>query len=361
MYRKKSIMKQHSCFVAELAPKSMMENAPVSIAAHHFCYKLIDNNVFDKAISLAPITYTKKIDNKEADIETISVRYFPNLSIFKLLNTVIESFCSFFKVRKFSFIWFYNINLHTLPLFLLIKYFSRSKPCVILADHTPENSIFKPGYWIGKLMWKSHAILSLSSRTVYAKHNRFACIPGILTNHPSVVSHPDNKQYFLFSGLLGPVTGIELALKVFAKTPDIKLVITGRDTTGIVTKFSQMYPNIDYRGFVSSEEYLLLLANASCCLNFRNPNLPENQNNFPSKLLEYINAGKLIISTMEYTEIKGIDYIISNYDENACIQAVRSAISHLQRNNFDSNTNINLVREICSPDRWKDTINTLSI
>lgn len=41
------------------------------------------------------------------------------------------------------------------------------------------------------------------------------------------------------------------------------------------------------------EDYLCLLDSATICLNLRNPNLPENNNNFPSKVLDYFQKVRL--------------------------------------------------------------------
>ena len=48
---------------------------------------------------------------------------------------------------------------------------------------------------------------------------------------------------------------------------------------------------------------------STICLNLRNPYLLENNNNFPSKILDYFSKGKIVLSTMQYSEIDGANYI----------------------------------------------------
>ena len=244
-----------------------------------------DSKIFDDALSIAPITVDNIIDDSTTDIKTISFRGLPHKSFLRFFNAIIECVTAYFEVRKYNAVWFYNLNVHNILLFLLIRYLSKAKACVLLADYTPEFSIFKTSHWLGKGLWKAHSILSLSARTEYSKHGRFDVIPGILTEQiPPTPISVSEQPYCLFSGVLGPVTGIELALECFALMPDIKLIVTGNDASGIVSEYAQKYTNIEYRGFVSSEEYSKILRGAAFCLNFRNPALPENQNNFPFKL-----------------------------------------------------------------------------
>lgn len=117
-----------------------------------------------------------------------------------------------------------------------------------------------------------------------------------------------NETYFMFSGLLGPVTGVDLLLEALkkVKAQNIRVIITGKGPID-VKKYADEDDRIDFKGFVSRDEYLELLQKSDILINPRNMNLPENQNNFPSKILEYIAAGRRIISTKfpgyeEFTE-----------------------------------------------------------
>lgn len=58
------------------------------------------------------------------------------------------------------------------------------------------------------------------------------------------------------------------------------------------------------------------------CLSLRNPSLPENRNNFPSKSLEYLSDAKILISTILYPELDGVKYVYSDYSEEALANVV---------------------------------------
>ena len=65
----------------------------------------------------------------------------------------------------------------------------------------------------------------------------------------------------------------------------------------LIEKQSLRDNRIKYKGMVSEEEYYKLLEEANILINSKNMNLPENINNFPSKVLEYLASGRIIIST----------------------------------------------------------------
>lgn len=348
-------------FVAEVLPDKNLSYHGVSTAAQNFCYRLISANVFFHVLKLAPINVCDNLKINYDDSSFIQSRFFPQKGIFRLLNSCVECIVAFFKLRASSCIWFYNISPHTIILFTLLQHFTNSKTCLILADHTPTRSIFSLQYWIGKTIWKAHAIISLSARTEYRTHARFASIPGIIIPIQKTGAHVNSQPYFLFSGLLGAVTGIELALETFARIPKAKLVITGHDGQGIVERYADRYPNIEYRGFLTKDEYELVLSDAFCCLNFRNPNLEENQNNFPSKMLEYLNHGKLVISTMKYPELGDIPYMYAQYSVISCTNAIHEALEIYNSGKLSDFYRPEKVQELCSPARWREAIQRLSL
>ena len=108
------------------------------------------------------------------------------------------------------------------------------------------------------------------------------------------------KCQFLYSGLLNEVTGIDLYLKAIrlVNMPNVEFVFTGRGPLEkAVREAAQQDARIVYHGFVSREEYYGLLAGADIVVNPRNMALPENKNNFPSKVMEYLASGNIVIST----------------------------------------------------------------
>ena len=72
-------------------------------------------------------------------------------------------------------------------------------------------------------------------------------------------------------------------------------------------------------------DYISLLKDKiHICLSLRNPEYKENENNFPSKILEYFSYNKLVISTIKYPEIDSANNISINYNINELLKAISS-------------------------------------
>lgn len=106
--------------------------------------------------------------------------------------------------------------------------------------------------------------------------------------------------HFMYAGILEKVTGIDLLLQAFTEIEDkrIRLYISGKGSLeSLVRSAQEKDARIQYLGCPPYEEYMQNLHKADILLNPRNMNLPENKNNFPSKIMEYLATGKPILST----------------------------------------------------------------
>ncbi len=105
----------------------------------------------------------------------------------------------------------------------------------------------------------------------------------------------------LYAGLLEQVTGIDLLLSAVNMLPasfPVRILFTGKGSMmDAVKEAAASDPRISYLGHLPYEEYLEVIKGADILINPRNMNLPENRNNFPSKILEYLCSGKPVIST----------------------------------------------------------------
>ncbi len=117
----------------------------------------------------------------------------------------------------------------------------------------------------------------------------------------SYMPHKTGKELvLLYSGLLSPVTGVDRLLEVMKAvgTEKIRLLISGK---GIleeeVRRAAEKDARICFLGHLPYEEYVRQLGSADILINPRNMEFPENQNNFPSKIMDYLAAGKRILST----------------------------------------------------------------
>lgn len=115
-----------------------------------------------------------------------------------------------------------------------------------------------------------------------------------------VISDGTNALTYMYSGLLSHVTGVDMLLDAMKVLSDrnIRLVITGKgDLEDEVKKAAEEDSRITYAGHLEYDDYLNMLKKADVLVNPRSMDLPENQNNFPSKIMDYLSSGKRIIST----------------------------------------------------------------
>jgi len=115
-----------------------------------------------------------------------------------------------------------------------------------------------------------------------------------------IVVTKKSETILMYSGLLSEVTGVNLLLEAMAliKNPDIRLVITGKgDLEYMVRSACKLDKRIIFKGHLQYNEYLKCMKEADILINPRNMDMPENQNNFPSKIIDYLAAGKVILST----------------------------------------------------------------
>jgi hypothetical protein len=299
-------------FVSHVVPKHLIEKLNVSPAANYFSYNLLSSNAFDQIISFLP-TNLDKIDKKEfsQNIKSIQVRFLPHKGIFKCINIFCENIQLVFSIHRKSNVWFYNLTPAILLAFIILRYFRLTVNCyVIVLDYTPPSKRFSLQHLILKLINHAKGIIALSDNPNFT-NKRKKIIPGIV---PALAKKAEAMQKinysFLLSGILVENRSPEMILNLFSKLPQYTLYITGIfGDEKTVIEYSKKYSNIKYFGYLPYEDYMKVLEEVSFCINSRNPNFEENKYNFPSKVIEYLLNNKIVISTMKYSQLEGIDYL----------------------------------------------------
>lgn len=176
----------------------------------------------------------------------------------------------------------------------------------------------------------------------------------MLCNHTTKPTH--GNITFLFSGTLTPVTGYDMALKVFSQVPEAELYISGN---GTFPDEYRKYSNIHFMGNMEYQDYLNLLESVIVCLNLRNPYLPENNNNFPSKILDYLSRQKIVLSTISYPEIEGANYILTDFNEIELIKKIKEIVMLGTEHLAISSNNTLFLRKQFSVTSWKEMIQSI--
>ena len=105
------------------------------------------------------------------------------------------------------------------------------------------------------------------------------------------------------------ISMLSMLLDAFSQMPECTLHITGKaPDEEKVKRYASQYTNIIYHGMVEYDEYLRILHATPFLFSTRDPRYPENQCNFPSKVIEALLHNRIIISTIHYPQLDGIRY-----------------------------------------------------
>jgi glycosyltransferase involved in cell wall biosynthesis len=318
-------------FICQIVPPSFVrKNKYISQAANNFSYNFIEAVQPKSVFSFIPVFVSERIFGS-FDIRNVYVfqsRMFPHLLLGKGLNVLMDNIhciCkTFFKTGFNTHIWFYNLySYHFVLAYVVLKYVLRRKCFFVIADYMPTSA----NRLLKKLVDKSDGIVSFSEQfNIECSNKNVKVFPGLVTSEPEVYGSGGTfSSTILFSGRLEHYTGLDLALKVFSELPSFKLIVTGEGSLrGLVKDYQRRFDNIVYLGYLEYDEYLEVLKSVSVCLSLRNPSHIENRYSFPSKILEYMCNGKLVISTMTYSSVPK-DYIFySSYDTESVKQHLLS-------------------------------------
>lgn len=109
------------------------------------------------------------------------------------------------------------------------------------------------------------------------------------------------KTVIVYTGGLSTITGTDMMTEAFntIEDPNVELYITGQGGTqeAEVKELCKVDQRIHYLGFVDRLTYYDLLEKANIFISPRNMNCEQNKVNFPSKVLEYLATGRIIVST----------------------------------------------------------------
>jgi len=205
----------------------------------------------------------------------------------------------------------YNVFYSFLYLpFISKKYKKRS--ILILADYSGKECYSS---LLGKLyatcqryaMRKYDTVVGLSSNIAGAlkKCQKFILMEGgISQEFYDKFAYKEKEENtsisFMYSGLLSKVTGVDILLEAMKsfENENVELWISGKgDLEENVKLAAQSDNRIRFYGHMEYEDYMKKLQNADILINPRNMSLPENVNNFPSKIMDYLATGKPVISS----------------------------------------------------------------
>lgn len=283
----------------------------VSIAATNFCHNLMEGALFDCAVGiLPPFVRNSKCDSTDSmdcvidfEIKNSWLRRSP----FRIFAPIVEQIQTAVQIKRGDRVWLYNCT----PLNgILVKILNWLKPSVkvfiIVLDFTPGDK--KAERWLNTINnCDGRIMLSVSD---LFNHENSKCLPGVTPNDKIVYPVVNNlKSEFLISGALGDeISLLSRLLPAFAAMPQVTLHICG-DAPVKAKEFAAKCPNIICHGKVSFERFNEILDSVPFLLSTRDPGMPENMCNFPSKIIEGLLHNRIIVSTIDYPQLGDIKYL----------------------------------------------------
>ena len=306
-------------FVTHVCPKDKIIEYGISLSASNFNHNLIEGGCFDKVYSIYPGFTKGKLD--KLDDETFEAIYSSwrwKGKARQRLARFIEQYKLFKKIPRDCKIWYYNLSTLNVLLILLLRIFKPSvQQNIIILDFTPDLPFNKR---VLPLINKLHGRISLSAYNKFNQQN-LVCMPGVVpssNNSRSLVRSV--KREFLLSGALKENIAMHsMVLDAFAEMPELTLHISGvlihhKEKT---ESYSRKYPNIHYHGKMPYDEFNALLSAVPFS------SAPENLCNFPSKVIEALLYNRIVISTIHYPQLDGINYFEVSADKEMFKQQIR--------------------------------------
>lgn len=324
-------------FITNILPEHLIKKYALSVAACNFSYNLASGGMFDTVYSIMPY-YVKGDLEKEAFTDTRYELVYNRIlrrrgKLARKISLFVEQYTLFKLLPAKSDVWVYNMGFNFILLYYLIQLF---KPSIniypIILDYTPEEKSLSSQLFL-------KIINSCKGNIRLANSDRFTCknsivLPGVVgqnTGNEPIITAPNNK--FLLSGVLNEqISQLKMVIKVFSLLPSCELHITGfisENDEILLNEYTSRFKNIIYHGNISYEDYLNLLHDITFQLSTRNPGFPENQCNFPSKIIESLLHNRVVVSTISYSQLEGVRYFFVPTDEKSFYDAINN-ISSLQ-------------------------------
>lgn len=355
-------------FITHILPDKQLKKFKVSPAATNFSLNLINGGGFYKVYSIAGTNVSGALEREETNNLPYEMIYRERLrkkgGLCVKIAALLEQWDAFKKIPRNSSVWFYNMTEISSFLFFMLLLF---KPSVlrniIVLDYTPASSILSKNGVLLRLANKADAIIKLSNSKLFSCTN-YAILPGVTPkyqNNPKV--EIVNKEFLLSGVLSDAIAQPSLVLDVFSQLSDCKLHITGlimdKEEERRIKEYSEKYPNIIYHGKVNYDEYLDILHSVTFVLSTRNNAFPENQCNFPSKIIESLLHNRAVISTIAYDQIREVNYfkVSSNKEVMKC--QIKNIVEKKENEIVSYINQGNMVAALFNTDVWNSTMERL--
>lgn len=304
-------------FVTHIISEKYIAKYRLATAGCNFSFNLLSGNCFSKVFSILPTNVGCTIDAECFNDNRYELVYETSLRLRGKLGIAIASFIEqsriFLRIPKNASLWLYNVTDLNIYLIFLLRLFKRSVQInVIVLDFTPNKRNISLANFYLHLINKMHGLITLSDSNLFTVNNKIL-LPGVVPSNAGnepIITQINNR--FLLSGVLSEhIAMTSMVVEAFSQLPQCELHITGfLQDDEVIKQYAGHYPNIVYHGRVKFEDYLDILHSCTYQLSTRDVTFPENQCNFPSKIIEALLHNRAIVSTIPYRQISDINYFV---------------------------------------------------
>ena len=303
-------------FLTTILPEHLIGKHRLSFAAANFSANLMSGGGFDKVYSILPLYVGGEMETEAFGDKRFELVYNHRLrkcgGRMTLLACLAEQWKIFKRIPKGAQVWTYNLNTLYAFTVMLLKMFKPSVQVnVIVLDFTPVEKGFGLNRIYLKMINRAHGNICLANSDLFTCSRR-KTLPGVVPAEREDNPKVDTPAMsFLLSGALNEtISQTSMVLEAFAQTPQCTLHVTGfSDNAKIIEEYAANYPNIVYHRQLPFKQYLELLHSVTFQLSTRKPDSPENQCNFPSKIIEALLHNRAIVTTIHYPQLDGVKVV----------------------------------------------------
>lgn len=233
--------------------------------------------------------------------------------------------------------WYWRCASHLLGLSALIAKLTRVRLIFAVGFDSDVNvryALFRRSRW-----WPLYALgLCLANRIFIQNEKQFYGLPRIWRSKTSkvpsitpvmetIIPHTERPHYVAWVAMLRKFKRPDLLVEIARRAPDVRFIACGGTTTftaapgygEAIADALRSLPNVDYRGQVSPDEALQIIARASLFLS------TSDEEGFPNTLLQAWSAGtpviSLIIDPDNLIERYGLGKVSANIEQTIKIIA----------------------------------------